>query len=178
MPWRPTPLDRRFAPGELNRAWVVDFTSIATGQGWLYLAVVLELGSRRVVGWSMADHMRWELVESALSDAIGRRDPSGVLLDHSDCGSQYACDDYRKLLARPGVTVIMSRRGNCFDNAVIESFFGALKQELVHREVYATRSQASASLFESIEVFYNRQRLHSTLGYQSSMQYEERIKLP
>lgn len=174
----PNTLDRRFAPGEPDRTWVVDFTSIATDQGWLYLAVVLDLGSRRVVGWSMADHMRSELVESALSDAIGRRKPSGPLLHHSDRGTQYACDDYRELLARHGVAVSMSRRGDCYDNAVIESFFGTLKQELVHREVYATRSQARASLFEYIEVFYNRQRLHSTLGYQSPMQYEEQIKLP
>ena len=174
----PNTLDRRFAPGQPDRTWVVDFTYIATGEGWLYLAVVLDLGSRRVVGWSMADHMRSTLVEAALSDAIGRRDPSGPLLHHSDRGTQYACDDYRQLLAKHGVEVSMSRRGNCHDNAVIESFFGTLKQELVHREVYATRSQARSSLFEYIEVFYNRQRLHSTLDYQSPMQYEERIKLP
>jgi putative transposase len=174
----PNTLARQFAPGEPDRRWVVDFTYIPTGQGWLYLAVVLDLGSRRVIGQAMADHMRSELVEAALRDALGRRCPKEPVMHHSDRGVQYACDDYRKLLAAHGLEVSMSRKADCYDNAVIESFFGSLKQELVHHERFATREQARAVLFEWIEVFYNRQRLHSTLGYLTPQQYEEQRKLP
>jgi putative transposase len=171
-------LGRRFGPGEADRVWVGDITYIATGEGWLYLAAVLDLGSRKVVGWSAADHLRSELVERALRNALEHRRPGGPLLHHSDRGVQYACDDYRELLRSHGLEVSMSRTGNCWDNAAMESFFGTLKQELVHRETYATREQAERSLFEYIEVFYNRQRLHSTLGYLSPVQYEESRKLP
>jgi putative transposase len=171
-------LDRRFEPGESDRVWVGDITYIATGEGWLYLAAVLDLGSRKVVGWATADHLRSELVERALSNALEHRRPSGSVLHHSDRGVQYACDDYQELLRANGLEVSMSRKGDCHDNAVMESFFGTLKQELVHRETYGTREEAELSLFEYIEVFYNRQRLHSTLGYLSPAQYEESQKLP
>jgi putative transposase len=171
-------LDRRFEPGEVDRVWVGDITSIATGEGWLYLAAVLDLGSREVVGWATADHLRSELVERALRNALEHRRPSGPVMHHSGRGVQSACDDYQELLRSNGLEVSMSRKGNCWDNAAMESFFGTLKQELVHRETYATREEARRSLFESIEVFYNRQRLHSTLGYLSPVQYEESRKLP
>jgi putative transposase len=171
-------LDRQFEPGEPDRVWVGDITYIATGEGWLYLAAVLDLGSRRVVGWATADHLRSELVERALGNALVQRRPSGPLLHHSDRGVQYACDDYQELIRDNGLDVSMSHKGDCYDNAVMESFFGTLKQELVHREDYSTREEARRSLFEYIEVFYNRQRLHSTLGYLTPVQYEESRKLP
>jgi transposase InsO family protein len=171
-------LDRRFEPGPADQVWVGDITYIATGEGWLYLAAVLDLGSRKVVGWATADHLRGELGERALSNALEHRRPSGPVLHHSDRGVQYACDDYQELLRAHGLEVSMSRKGNCWDNAAMESFFGTLKQELVHRETYATREEARRSLFEYIEVFYNRQRLHSTLGYLSPVQYEASRKLP
>jgi putative transposase len=171
-------LDRQFEPGEPDRVWVADITSIATGEGWLYLAAVLDLGSRMIVGWATADHLRSELAERALSNALEHRRPVGPLLHHSDRGVQYACDDYQELLRANGLEVSMSRQGNCHDNAVMESFFGTLKQELVYREDYATREEGRQSLFRYIEVFYNRQRFHSTLGYLSPIQYEENRKLP
>jgi putative transposase len=169
-------LDRQFEPGEADRVWIGDVTYIATREGWLYLAAVLDLGSRRVVGWSTADHLRSELVERALSNALDHRRPSGPLLHHSDRGVQYACGDYQELIRGNTLDVSMSHKGDCYDNAVMESFFGTLKQELVHREDYPTREEARRSLFEYIEVFYNRQRLHSTLGYLSPVQYEENQK--
>jgi putative transposase len=171
-------LDRQFEPGEPDRVWVADITYIATEEGWLYLAAVLDLGSRKVIGWATADHLRSELAEQALSNALEHRRPPGPVLHHSDRGVQYACDDYQELLQANGFEVSMSRKGNCHDNAVMESFFGTLKQELVHRETYMTREEARRSLFEYIEVFYNRRRLHSTLGYVSPVQYEESWKLP
>jgi putative transposase len=171
-------LDRRFEPGPVDRVWVGDITYIATGEGWLYLAAVLDLGSRKVIGWATADHLRAELVGRALGNALEHRRPGGPVLHHSDRGVQYACADYRELLAAHGLEASMSRTGNCYDNAVMESFFGTLKQELVHRETYATREEARRSLFEYIEVFYNRRRLHSTLGYLSPVQYEESRKVP
>ncbi len=171
-------LGRRFDPGPPDRAWVGDITYIRTGEGWLYLAAVLDLGSRRVVGWATADHLRAELATRALANALEHRRPSGPLLRHSDRGVQYACDAYRELLRDNGLEASMSRKGDCWDNAAMESFFGTLKQELTHRRSYATRDEARASLFEYIEVFYNRRRLHSTLGYMSPVQYEESRKLP
>ena len=170
-------LDRQFEPGDPDRVWVADITYIATGEGWLYLAAVLDLGSRKVVGWATADHLRSELAERALKNALEHRRPTGPVLHHSDRGVQYACDDYQELLQANGFEVSMSRQGNCHDNAVMESFFGTLKQELVYREDYPTREEGQRSLFEYIEVFYNRRRLHSTLGYVSPVQYEESRKL-
>ncbi len=132
----------------------------------------MDLFSRRVVGWAMADHMKSSLVGDALEMALARRRPPRGLLHHSDRGVQYASDEYQGLLAKHGIDCSMSRKGDCYDNAVMESFFGTLKTELVNHERYATRAQARASIFEYIEVFYNRQRLHSTLGYQSPEAFE------
>jgi transposase InsO family protein len=170
-------LGRRFEPGEPGRAWAGDITYIPTGEGWLYLAAVLDLGSRRVVGWATADHLRAELACRALANALIHRRPAGPLIHHSDRGVQYACDEYQRMLRAHGLSPSMSRTGDCWDNAVMESFFGALKRELVHRTTFATREEARRALFDYIEVFYNRSRLHSTLGYLSPAQYEEARKL-
>jgi transposase InsO family protein len=171
-PVAPNTLGRDFDASLPNHKWVADITYIPTAEGWLYLSVVLDLCSRRVVGWAMADHMRSELISDALEMALAHRRPARGLLHHSDRGVQYASDAYQGLLAEHGIECSMSRRGNCYDNAVMESFFGTLKTELVHHEHYTTRSQASGSIFEYIEVFYNRQRLHSTLGYLSPEAFE------
>lgn len=162
-------LNRDFAAQAPNRRWV---TYIPTGEGWLYLAGVLDLYSRRVVGWSMAGHMRTELVADALKMALARRKNTTGLLHHSDRGSQYASDEYRQLLSVNGLECSMSRTGNCYDNAVMESFWGTLKTEWVYHEKYATREQARRSIFEYIEVFYNRVRRHSSLGYLSPEAFE------
>jgi len=165
-------LDRQFDTPLPDRKWVCDITYIPTGEGWLYLAGVMDLCSRRIVGWSMADHTRADLVSDALSMALARRNPGAGLLHHSDRGVQYACGDYRAMLERHGIAASMSRRGNCYDNASMESFWGTLKTELVNHERYATREQARASVFEYIEVFYNRIRRHSSLGYVSPECFE------
>ena len=171
-PVAPNTLDRDFDAPSRDCKWVTDITYIATDEGWLYLAVVMDLFSRRIVGWSMADHMRSELICDALQMALAHRRPARGLLHHSDRGVQYASDAYQALLTGHGIECSMSRRGNCYDNAAMESFFGTLKTERVHHEQYTTRAQAEASIFEYIEVFYNRQRLHSTLGYQSPEAFE------
>jgi len=165
-------LDRQFSAAKPNSKWVVDITYIATDEGWLYLAGVMDLCSRKIIGWSMTDHMQWQLVGDALEMALARRHPPEGLLHHSDRGVQYACDDYRKLLTDAGMDVSMSHKGDCWDNAVMESFWSTLKTELVHHQRYATRDAARASIFEYIEVFYNRKRLHSALGYQSPEMFE------
>jgi len=165
-------LNRQFTAEKPNRKWVTDITYVATGQGWLYLAAVLDLCSRRIVGWSMADHMKTQLVSSALTMALEHRRPDPGLLHHSDRGVQYACDDYQQLLKRNGLECSMSGKGNCYDNAAMESFWATLKTELVHQQNYATRQEAEMSIFEYIEVFYNRVRLHSTLGYVSPEAFE------
>ena len=165
-------LAREFDAPLPDRKWAADITHVPTAQGWLYLAAVIDLCSRKVVGWSMADHMRTGLVADALSMAVARRRPGAGLLHHSDRGVQYASDDYQALLAEHGIGCSMSGRGDCWDNAVMESFWGTLKTELVNHERYQTREQARASIFEYVEVFYNRQRLHSSLGYQSPEQFE------
>ena len=168
-------LGRDFAPAGPNRAWSADITYIPTAEGWLYLAVVLDLFSRRVVGWATAETLHADLPCAALRMALGHRRPFGELLHHSDRGSQYASSSYRQILAGSAIEPSMSRAGNCWDNAVTESFFGTLKRELTHHESYATREEARASLFEYIEVFYNRRRLHSTLGYRSPVEFEIRF---
>jgi transposase InsO family protein len=168
----PNVLDRDFGADAPDRKWAADITYVATDQGWLYLAVVLDLCSRKVVGWAMADHLRAELCTDALEMALERRRPAGGLLHHSDRGVQYACGEYRDLLRSQGIECSMSRRGDCYDNAVVESFFKTLKAELVYHEHYATREQARRSVFEYLEVFYNRKRLHSSLGYQTPEQFE------
>jgi len=165
-------LDRQFAADQPNRKWVTDITYVWTAQGWLYLAAVLDLCSRRVVGWSMAEHLRTDLIRDALRMALAQRQPPPGLLHHSDRGVQYASDDYQQLLAQHGLTCSMSGKGDCYDNAVMESFWATLKTELIHQERYTTRDQARASIFEYIEVFYNRKRLHSALGYQSPEAFE------
>jgi putative transposase len=168
-------LDREFYPDRLDQVWTGDITYIPTAKGWLYLAVVLDLLSRKVVGWATADHMRAELTCNALEMALTHRRPEGGLLHHSDRGVQYASQAYQRLLRENGIEPSMNRKGNCYDNAVTESFFSTLKRELVFHEEYADHEEARGSLFEYIEIFYNRQRLHSTLGYRSPGQYELRF---
>jgi len=167
-------LNRSFSTAEPDKAWVADITYIPTHQGWLYLAVVIDLFSRRVVGWSMAEQMQTELVLSALEAALGHRSAAASgLLFHSDRGSQYASGAYRAALKGAGISCSMSRRGNCWDNAVAESFFGTMKTELIYLENFATREDAKTTIVEWIEVFYNRQRIHSTLNYCSPVQFEQ-----
>jgi len=174
-PVSPNVLAREFYPVKPDAAWAADITYIPTAAGWLYLAAVIDLCSRKVVGWATADHLRTELPLEALRRALAHRRPAGALLHHSDRGSQYASDAYRTLLAGHGIEPSMSRAGNCWDNAVVESFFSTLKRELVHHERYADHEAARRSLFEYIEVFYNRRRRHSTLGYRSPAEYEVRF---
>jgi transposase InsO family protein len=177
----PNALARNFGPAAPNRAWAADITYVRTWEGWLYLAVVLDLYSRRVVGWSMQSHMRAELVVDALTMAVGQRLPGPGLLSHSDRGCQYTSDSYQRALRDHGISCSMSGRGNCWDNAAVESFFSTLKRELVYRRTWPTRQEAAAAIHEYIEVFYNRRRRHSTLDYQSPAAYEgdppTRIKL-
>ena len=165
-------LARDFAPAAPDVAWAMDFTYVPTLEGWLFLAVVVDLFSRRIVGWAMAATMTSRLVVDALDMAVARRRPRPGLVAHSDRGSQYASDHYRSELSRSGMTCSMSGVGQCWDNAVVESTFGSLKRELVHHERYATRAEARASLFDYVEVFYNRVRRHSTLGYVAPAEYE------
>lgn len=172
----PNQLDRAFTVPAPDTIYVGDITYLPTGEGWLYLAVVLDLCSRAVVGWSMADHMRAELVNQALSMAIGQRRPAAGLVMHTDRGSQYGADSYRQLLAHHGMEPSMSRKGNCWDNAVAESFFHTLKTELTHLEDFDTHEQAQTAVFEYIEVFYNRQRCHSANGYLAPLAYEHALK--
>lgn len=155
-----------------NQRWVSDITYVWTREGWLYLAVVLDLYSRAIVGWAMERRMTSQLVRDALVMALWRRGTIQGLLLHSDRGSQYAADDYQQLLRVNGITCSMSRKGNCYDNAAMESFFGTLKQELVYHEDYSTRAEAKASIFEYIETFYNHQRKHSAINYQAPMVFE------
>ena len=165
-------LDRRFEPEAPNRAWAADITYLATGEGWLYLAAVEDLYSRRIVGWSMGERIDSRLVVDALEMALARRLPGGGLVAHSDRGSQYASEHYQGLLALHGITCSMSRRANCWDNAPMESFLASLKKELTRGESFATRREAKARIFEYIEVFFNRIRRHSSLGYLSPAEYE------
>jgi transposase InsO family protein len=171
-PVAPNTLDRHFTVEVPNRVWASDITYLWTEAGWLYLCVVLDLFSRRVVGWSMRETLARELVLEALTMALERRSHLEQRLCHSDRGSQYACADVQALLRRDGVTVSMSRKGNCWDNAVVESFFATLKVEMVRRTRFATREQARRAVFGYIEVFYNCQRLHSYLGYLSPVAFE------
>jgi transposase InsO family protein len=176
LPIAPNHLDRQFTVMQPNRVYVGDITYIHTLEGWLYLAVVIDLYSRQVVGWSMAEHMRAKLVNDALLMAIWKRKPSKGLIWHTDRGSQYASDSHRALLKEHGITQSMSRIGNCWDNAVSESFFHTLKTELVHHQHYQTRAEAKQDIFEYIEVFYNRERIHSANNYLSPVEYELQLK--
>jgi len=171
-PVAPNLLRRHFDPAQANEAWVSDITFVPTREGWLYLAVVEELFSRLVVGWAMDARMSSRLVVEALAMAVQRRLPGEELLAHSDRGSQYASEHYQRLLKAHGITCSMSRKADCWDNAPMESFFASLKKELVHHEDYQSREEAQASIFEYIEVFYNRQRRHSKLGFKSPTEYE------
>ena len=158
-------LDRNFGAEKPDQVWLADITYIATGQGWLSLAVILDLFTRKVVGWAMREHMRAELTMAALTMAIQRRRPEAGLIHHSDRGSQYAAGDYRKILQAAAITQSMSRKANCWDNAPMESFFGTLKTELVYQRDYPDREAARRDLFAYIEGYYNRRRIHSAIGY-------------
>lgn len=166
-------LDRRFAVDVPDARWAADITYLWTREGWLYLAVVMDLFSRKIVGWSMQETLERSLVVQALRMALEARGPTSDLLHHSDRGSQYASREYRRLLEAVGCTCSMSRKGNCWDNAPVESFFATLKGELVHGRLFQTRVEARLELFEFIEVWYNRERLHSSLGYLSPVAFEE-----
>src|SRR6516225_4465348 len=165
-------LARDFDPSGPNESWCADITYIPTGEGWLYLAVVEDLFSRMVVGWSMAESMDSRLVVDALEMGLARRRPDAGLVAHSDRGSQYASDHYQRVLASEGIVCSMSGVGQCWDNAPVESFFGRLKCELAPDRMFATRDQARAALFEYLEVFYNRVRRHSSLGFVSPAEFE------
>ena len=167
-------LDRSFEAPAPNRKWIADFTYIWTAEGWLYVAAVVDLFSRRVVGWSMSATMTAQLVTDALVMAIWRRGKPRALLHHSDRGSQYISEQFQRLMADHGVTCSMSRSGNCWDNAAMESFFSSLKTERTARKLYRTRNEARADVFDYIERFYNLKRRHSTIGYLSPMEFEQR----
>jgi putative transposase len=171
-PVAPNTLNRQFWAEGPNQKWVGDITYIATKEGWLYLAAMLDIYSRKVVGWALDKHIEEELVASALQMATTHRQPGGRILHHSDRGSQYAAHNYQQLLSAHGMQVSMSRKGDCYDNAVMESFFSTLKSECV-TSVYSTRAQARQSIFEYIEIWYNRQRRHSALGYVSPEAFEK-----
>ncbi len=168
----PNRLNQDFSATTANAKWVSDFTYIDTAEGWLYLAIILDLFSRKVVGWAMSAQMNTALVETALHMALQTRQPEASLLHHSDQGSQYTSADYQSILANMNIQLSMSRVGNCYDNAVAESFFGTLKAECVTHQ-FATHALARTTIFEYIEVWYNRQRLHSTLGYLSPVEFEQ-----
>jgi putative transposase len=166
-------LGRQFSTEASNHKWTADITYVWTAEGWLYLAILLDLFSRRVVGWAMGTTLERSLVLSALDMALTSRRPEAGLLCHSDRGSQYASSDYQKALQQAGVLCSMSRKGNCYDNAPTESFFASLKRELVYRTWFASRKEARAAIFEWIAVWYNRKRRHSAIGYISPEQFEQ-----
>ena len=168
-------LARRFSVSRPDRVWAGDITYIRTREGWLYLAVLLDLCSRRIVGWAMSPRLTRRLPQAALEMAVGRRRPQTPIVHHSDRGSQYASADYRRALSEEGFVVSMSRRGDCYDNAPVESFFATLKKELVAGEVFYTREQARREIVDYIESFYNSWRRHSALGYLSPAEFEEKV---
>jgi len=175
LPVAPNILDRDFYASQPDEKYVGDITYIPTNEGWLYLATVIDLYSRKIVGWSMDDTMKVSLVNDALSMALVSRKPAKGLIWHTDRGSQYASYSHRDLLQQSGIVQSMSRKGNCWDNAVAESFFHTLKTELVYHETYETKAHANQSIFEYIEVYYNRQRMHSTNGNLSPVEFEEKM---
>ena len=160
-----------------DEVWAADITYVPTNEGWLYLAGVLDLGSRKIVGWAMGANLDTSLPMDALQMALRQRRPSARLVHHSDRGCQYASEAYREHLAAWKLTPSMSRRGNCYDNAAMESFWSTLKEELVHRRAFVSRSEAASAIFDYIETFYNRERLHSALGYLSPVEFEKHINL-
>ncbi len=167
-------LEQDFSAAAANERWASDITFIWTGQGWLYLAVVMDLYSRKIIGWSMSRRINRHIVVDAMKMALNRRRPERGLIHHSDRGSQYLSDDFQDLLLQHGITCSMSDRGSCYDNAVVESFFASLKRERTKRRSYRTRDEARADLFEYIEHFYNRQRRHGYVGNISPVAFEER----
>lgn len=171
-PAAPNRLQQVFVAPAVNRIWAGDLTAITTRAGWLYLAVLLDLYSRRVIGWAMSAKPDQHVALQALRMALAQRRPQPGLIHHTDQGALYTSVAYQHLLTQTGVVASMSRKGNCYDNAVVESFFSTLKNELVHERDYHTREEAQAEVFEFIEVFYNRQRLHQTLGYVSPVKFE------
>jgi len=171
-PVAPNILDRRFDGWPMNQAWVGDITYVETAEGWLYLACVMDLCSRRIVGWSMSERMKTDLVSQALKSAYGLRKPEAGLIMHTDRGSQYASADHRRLIQDYQMVQSMSRRGNCWDNAPMESFFKTLKVERVHRSRYPSRAHAKLDIVNWIEGFYNRKRIHSSIGYQTPVGIE------
>ena len=173
-PVAPNVLDRQFTVSAPNRVWVGDITYFSTREGWLYLAVVLDLFSRRVVGWSMSTCIDADLVLSALRMAVERRRPKPGLIVHTDRGSQYACNEYRNFSAAHGIVPSMSRKRDCWDNAVAESFFATLKLEIKPKRLWSSRAEARTAIFYYIEAWYNRERRHSTIGYLSPMEFEQR----
>ena len=173
----PNLLDRQFNADQPNRKWIADFTYVWTAEGWLYVAAVIDLFSRRVVGWSMKAEMNAQLVTDALMMAIWRRGKPDALLHHSDRGSQYTSEQFQKLMADHGVDCSMSRSGNVWDNAAMESFFSSLKTERIGRKVYRSRNAARADVFDYIERFYNTVRRHSTIGYLSPVEFERKVGL-
>ena len=172
FPIAPNLLQRNFTAAAPNRIWLADITYVDTDQGWLYLATVLDLYSRKIVGWAMCDHLRADLPSAALAMAISAQRPRAGLIHHSDRGVQYASEDYRKVIQSAGFRPSMSRKGDCYDNAPMESFFHTLKTELVHHQHYATREEARRDIFAYIEGFYNRTRRHSAIGYLSPIEME------
>jgi len=172
QPIAPNRLAQQDAPNRLNQVWVADITYVPTAEGWLFLAAVLDLHSRRVVGWSMSQRIDTALVLAAWNMAVCHRQPAGQLLFHSDRGVQYASADFRQCLAQQGVLSSMSRKANCYDNAAMEAFWSTLKMELIYRQSFANRHQAEREIFDYIETFYNRRRLHSSLGYQCPADFE------
>lgn len=172
-PVAPNLLDQKFTVETPDTVWLGDITYLPTEEGWLYLAVLLDLCSRRVVGWATSDRVNSDLTLRALRRALDQRQPGPGLLHHSDRGSQYACSEYRERLEKLGVEVSMSRKGNCFDNAPMESFYSTLKTEWLRDRRFLSRAQARSSLFAYLELFYNRKRLHSSLGYRSPAEFEK-----
>jgi putative transposase len=172
---RPAPnlVERRFTVADIDQLWVGDITYVPTWQGWLYLAVLVDACSRRVVGWAMAEHLGGELTRDALAMELARRRPAAALVHHSDRGSQYTAQAYQSLLTDRDISVSMSRAGDCYDNALAESFFATLKSELLNRQAWPTQRAARQAIFAWIEGFYNRRRLHSSLGYRSPAGFEE-----
>ncbi len=170
-------LNQQFNVEHPNQVWVADITYIPTDEGWLYLAAIEDLFHRKIVGWAMDSTMTRQLTLDALMQAVRRYKPSPGLIHHSDRGSQYASHDYQRTLRDNQFITSMSRKGNCYDNACMESFFGTLKMELIYGNRFKTRAEARQAIFEYIEVFYNRIRLHSSLGYMSPLEYEQTFKL-
>lgn len=174
-PIAPNLLERDFTADAPNKKWMTDMTFIATSEGWLYLAGVIDAYSRRLIGWAMGSEHDAELVKQALQMALSMRQPGAGLIHHSDQGSEYASKSYQEMLHQHHIHISMSRKGDCYDNAMIESFWGTLKEECFSLEIFRTRKEAKTALFEYIEVFYNRKRKHSSLGYLSPVDYEKQV---